>query len=387
MGQTIAELKQKVKTNSEPFHKTTFYTWNDKRYPILQKHNFTRLADSILKMNEINSYVSVVNFGKSGSGKSTLTTSLIHRISCKSDKKYVIKWFERTDLTHLDTIIDDLPKGLRYILIFDDVSYVLDQVSSKRKKELAGKLTHIRHDLKGKVITIMNIHFMTALLPIMRDADFKIITSMSDQDAKNFKNTLGWDNKYAIDRFQRQYSSQMMKGYFFINGVDNNGKSYCYKTNQPFRIAQVSEGAGGIHPVLVPQEFCENCTAKKVKPKQMMDPEVFYQKCLKGYTQRAKTAIGYWAYLTHGKKECLPANNVRCLNWINKMVSTYGIDIDKLSEVIVREIERGKGKKILTKTEKKNFSKHEAETIQESGIDSNISKYINSDSSNLDSEN
>lgn len=379
MGQTIAQLKQKVASNSQPHYNTTFYTWNEKKYPILHKHNFTRLADSIKQMNEINSYVSVVNFGKSGSGKSTLTTSLIHRISCKSDKKYVIKWFERTDLTRLDTIIDSLPKGLRYILVFDDVSYVLDGVSSKRKKELAGKLTHIRHDLKGKVITIMNIHFMTALLPIMRDADFKIITSMSDQDAKNFKNTLGWDNKYAIDRFQRQYASQMMKGYFFLNNVDGNGKSYCYKTNQPFRIAQVSEGAGGIHPVLFPQEYCESCTAKREKPKQMMDPQVFYDKCLKGYTSRAKTAIGYWAYLLHGRKECLPANNARCLIWIDKMVSKYGIDMDKLSEVIVKEIERGKGKKISTGKEKKNSSKQETETVSESLIDTNVSNYLNSD--------
>lgn len=378
-GQTVADVVNFGKDSNVQKFNTTFYQYDGKKIPMLHEHNFSRLAQNVLKMNELNSYVSIVLFGKSGSGKSTLTTSLIHRISCKQDTKYIVRWFERDDITNMDKIIDGLPKGLRYILVFDDVSYVLDQVSSKRKKELAGKLTHIRHDLgKGsKVITIMNVHFMTALMPIFRDSNFKIITSMSDQDGKNFKNVLGWDNKYAIDRFQRQYESQMLKGYFYLNNVGGTGKSYSYQTNSPFRLVQVSGDAGRIHPVLVPQESCKHCTAKRESPKQKLDARVFYDDCVKAYSTRAKTAMGYWNYFIKGNPNALPANSIRAINWINKTVGKYDIDDEKLSEIIQGEIKRDKRKKNNTQKYKLQSIQREKQVVEKSGIlDSGISKIV-----------
>ena len=322
-------------------HGLTTYLWDGKEYPLLKSMNLTEIVKRIEGQQKLNSYLSILMCGKSGSGKSTLTQTIIHRLSCMTKSPYVIKWFSGKDIHSLDEIIDNSQKGLKYILIFDDVSFVMDFLPSKRKKELAEKLTHIRHDLKGQVITILNIHYQKALLPIMRDADFRIITSMSDQDAANWKNTLGWAHRYVIDRYQRQYASMMQNGYWYVNGVIKSGsshESYSYHTNKPFRLVLCSPTAG-LYPILVPKEGCPKCNPKHQDLPQKLTPEQFLKKCVNPRTDKqnthALTAIRYWAFYTKGQIDTLPSGAQAATRKILKVSKQYGItDQDALYELI-----------------------------------------------------
>ena len=347
MGQKLKDVQKGGQSVSQYTQPTTVYTWNDSKYPILQSQTIASLWGTIRGMQEGPkprlSYISILLCGQSGSGKTTLAQTMIHRISCMGKERYIIKWFSGKDLHQLDDVINDLEQGLNYMLVFDDVSFILDFLPNKRKKELAEKLTRIRHDVKGKVITFMNIHYQKALMPMMRDSNFRILTSMSDQDSQNWKNTMGWNHRFAIDKFQKQYNYQMKQGYFFVNGVDHHtpddkareafGGSYKYITDEPFRITLCSEGSG-VHPLLVPKEGCELCTPHKTRKKKDISADQLLRKMLKGYKSTGKTAVRYWAYFHLGDKDALPPNARRAIKNIDEAAKAHGFDKKELISLI-----------------------------------------------------
>lgn len=339
---TIQELEsgQVTQGYQEP---TTFYQITDKetgeikKIPMLQKHNVTALCDNILKLNEKAQYVSILLSGKSSSGKTTLAQTIIHRISCenKNNQRYIIKWFSGKDLHRLDELINGLEQGFNYILVLDDVSFVLDQAPPKKRKELAEALTTIRHKVKGKVITFINVHYGRAILPIFRDSYFRILTSMSSEDSRNWKESFGWDNQYQIDKFQKQFSSQMQNSYFYINIGES--KSYCYKTDEPFRISLVSD-MSGVHPMLFPAEGCPTCSPlNKANNKQKISSERFFEEFEKTYTNRAKPALQYFLYFVQGKTDALPSDKQRAVRFLQKMLNKYDLSIQELTELAISE--------------------------------------------------
>lgn len=335
MGQSRSDVFVKPKPYQR--HRTTTYSCSIGDVPLVQDHHISQLCKAILNVSKASpdkSYTSVLLCGKSMSGKSTIAQTMAHRISCMSKQPYIIKWFSRNDLHIIDEIIDQLEKGLRYILIFDDVSFEMDLLdSAKRKKEIAKKLTYIRHDLGGHVITFMNIHYTTALMPMMRDADFKILTSMSDVDRKNWMEVFGAQNEWKLKTLQKQYASQMKHGYFYVNGVNADGKSYAYQTNAPFRIALVSE-MEGTHTLLFPKEGCEKCAPVKSYTKKKIPAEQFFKKAMKGYKNSARTMIRYWAYYNMGWADCLPKNAKRAARQLKELEQQYGFDPEELKSVI-----------------------------------------------------
>lgn len=339
----------------------TSITWNGVNIPLKQEQTVAALAKSILKRNKNNSYTSVLLVGKSGSGKSTLTQSLLHKMSCiNPDENYVIKWFERDDLHNLDDIIDGLEKGLKYCIIFDDVSYVMDKLSNQRRKELAEKLTHIRHDVQGNVITFMIIHYQKALAPILRDSDFRIITSMTDQDAANWKNTLGWNHRFKINTYQKQYISQFQSDYFYVNNAD--GVSFKYLVNKPFRIALMSDGVH-LTNLLYHREGCNLCGAKATfNAKQKIDPIKFWDVLYNAYGSNVKSGLQWWAYYKMGKNNMISPTNVRIAKFIDKMFSKYSCNIDDLLEVAFEK----RVKRFARPT--RNNNKLEKELIDKSAI-------------------
>ena len=338
MGTTINQVLGPQKSASTQVQ-TTVYSWNGKKYPLRIDHSVAKLCTTIKKMQEGEKpraqYISVLLCGQSGSGKSTLAQTMIHHISCKNKEPYVVKWFSGKDLHELDNIIDKLEKGLSYIMVFDDVSFIMDFLPSKRKKELAEKLTRIRHDVSGKVITFMNIHYQKALMPMMRDANFRILTSMSDQDSQNWKNTIGWKHRWAIDNFQKQYAYQMAHGSFFINNAGLDGKSYHYTTDKPFRVALCSE-ISGLHPLVFPATTCAKCSPTKTVYKNMkLTGEQFFKKATKGYKTSARTALRYWYYSTYGDGSVLPKNGRLAYKKIESLAKEYVFDKDELKNLLV----------------------------------------------------
>lgn len=367
---TIDELQSRELAKDEWVDQTTKYKFEGKEYPLLQKHSISALCKDILSLNEKAEYVSVLMSGKSSSGKSTLTQTIIHRISCMNPegRKYIVKWFTGKDLHKLDEVIDSLQKGLQYILVFDDVSFVLDQAPPKKRKELAEKLTRIRHDVKGKVITFMNVHYGRSILPIFRDSYFRILTSMSSEDQHNWKESFGWENAFLIQKFQKQFASQMQHGYFYINNIQGE-KSYCYYTDKPFRIALISD-MNNVHPLVYPKEGCRLCSPINKPHKQQIGAESIWEELSKTYTNRAKPALQYWLYFVKGKKDALPADKVRAVNFLTKLLEKYDTDVDHLEKIAIDQKFHYKRRSYTFKDKDRQMEERIVKSIEEKSLES-----------------
>ena len=124
-------------------------------------------------------------------------------------------------------------------------------MSEPERNKLASGLTTIRHEVKNPVIVFMNIHYSKALEKFFRDTDFKIVTSISDEEMDNFQKLFGYKNAMKLHRFTRMYRSMLLRKQFKI------GK-YTYHTHKPFRIALISE-LGKLHGTLYYRDGCNKC--------------------------------------------------------------------------------------------------------------------------------
>lgn len=277
---TIKELESGVIKKGNQSATTTTFRWQDKDFPLPISCSTAKLSTSILTLNQNARFLPILVSGKSESGKSTLVQSIIHRTSCMQpvEKRRIIKWFIGKDMFKMKEIIKDLPKNREYAIVLDDQSFVLDQAKPNLKKELMEYFTVMRKDLgdedKVKCLFFTNMHYSRAMPPMLRDSYVRILSSMTDEDATNWKDLFGWDNQFKIKIFQKQFSSQMQHGYFFVKHED---RYFRYTTNAPFRIAFVKD-LEGVHPLLFAKEGCELCAPPKHHPHNV---EAIRQKQLK----------------------------------------------------------------------------------------------------------
>jgi len=248
---------------------TTTYRWQDRDYPLPEDAHISRLCNNLKGLAERSDLVTILLAGKSDSGKTTLTRTIIHRICCnlkRGEEPYILQWFNGKDLHKIAEKINALPKNKKYALVFDDASFVLDQAKPNEKKAIAQFFTEIRHHLedhttsefkKPRMFLFINIHYGRAIMPMLRDSYCRILTSMSSEDAKNWKEAIGWEHQYKIMRFQKQFASQMMNGWFYLKMG-----GYRYATNFPFRVALYSD-LSGVNSLLYPKEGCEICKPPK----------------------------------------------------------------------------------------------------------------------------
>lgn len=238
-----------------------------KAVPLLRWHHITNLVDAILHHNANNGFTGVNFIGESGTGKSTMMTTIAHRIH--QQKQYAVRWFSDYDMTRLVSILDGLPK-VPTLLIFDDATDSFHNLRDAEVKEIAKKLTRVRHDVQSPVIMFIAFHYSRALEKIFRNVSIRVLTSISDEEHVNYSQMFRSQEGYRLKLFERIYYDQTFKSRFSFTLSDWTGERLYYKTNEPFRCSLVA-GVGKLRFILYPAESCGICADgySRVKSKSL----------------------------------------------------------------------------------------------------------------------
>jgi DNA polymerase III delta prime subunit len=325
------QLEEYLKKAKEPnHHDTTKILWQGKEYPLLQRHSVNVLADKVLHGLEANQYQNLVVCGKSGTGKTTFVQNLLHNMVCKREQKqFMIKWHKRDEIHNLDKIVKAIPKGVPSILILDDVSYELDELSPLRRKEIFKVMTTIRHEVKSQILVVFITHYSRSLQKYLRsDADFTVLLSLSSSELDNWIDIMGQQSKWRLNIFQKQYAHSMSKGSFIVNS--DNGHPYIYGTNKPFRIALCNEYGVDIHSVLFTSESCAKCSLNPSN-REVINTEEFLTNFKHSYPNCYSQVLQWYSFMLFGKKEnTISAEKRQAWNFLQKILEKNDLDFDEI---------------------------------------------------------
>ena len=140
--QQVVEEKKEEKKEPKQAHDipTTTFRHNGIDYPILTTHTPFPIVKRIMTHNAVTGYTGIINAGQSGTGKTTWTKWLVHQLHLAMPS-VVVDWYEQYDMQSIDTIINNLTKGVPHIMVFDDASFALDDMPRKEVNKLAQVLT------------------------------------------------------------------------------------------------------------------------------------------------------------------------------------------------------------------------------------------------------
>lgn len=255
------ETKQQQDTNNNnslEYHTGLNQTTVINGVPVVIRNTMQRLAHDIIQHNNHSKYTAISCVSPPGEGKTSFITNLIHIIHLKHPN-YNVHWFHKEDIKNMSKILESLPKRQDVILVWDDISNILESMNPREVSSILHKLTVVREILDArfketKAINIMIFHYPKALQKQMRQSHFRIIVAMNDEERKIWADIMGPHNIGKIYNFINKYLSMVRYGYFSIPRPDGNG-FYKYGSGKPFRIALTSN-MGELHFTLYQKDVC-----------------------------------------------------------------------------------------------------------------------------------
>lgn len=312
-----------------PADELTWITKGDTKVPLLRRHAVNGIIKQILVHNSHNQYTGCLAIGKSGSGKTTLTKRIMHGIHTspeewKLPREYQFHWFTGEDMFKMPKIIKSLSQGMNHFIVFDDASYTLEDASKTELATLANALTKIRHDVKGKCIVWMNIHYSKATKKFFRDVDFQFCTSYTPNDRQNLIEIFGSDR--AVDAFANLYKTSSRHGWFRIPYKGTS--DLMYTISKPFRPVLVMDTY--THLTLVDKQECEVCGKDPYHTdyKEPIPAEEVVKTLNKMSNQNFMSAntLRAWVYMREGNLMHLTPNARKLWKWMSKISETINCD-------------------------------------------------------------
>jgi|GEM_PF-2695744 ABC-type dipeptide/oligopeptide/nickel transport system ATPase component len=333
---TVDVKKQTLEQNR--FDELTWNNIDGKNVPLLRRHAVNGIIKQILVHNNNNQYTGCLAIGKSGSGKTTLTKRIMHGIHTapeewKLPSEYQFHWFTGEDMFKMPKIIKSLTQGVNHFIVFDDASYTLEDASKTEMAVLANALTKIRHDVKGKCIVWMNIHYSKATKKFFRDVDFQFATSYTPNDRQNLIDIFGSDR--AVDTFANLYKTSSRHGWFRV--PYQGTKELIYTISKPFRPVLVMDTY--THLTLVNRDECEMC-GKDPYNKDYKEPipaeEVVktLQKMSKQHRMSTNT-LRAWVYMREGNLMNLSPTARGMWKWMSKVSESINCDWSEVLKLYV----------------------------------------------------
>lgn len=239
--------------------------WNSAR--MIRIHSINAAVDEIINATDSLDVVKVNIVGQPSTGKSVLAATLAHIIHKRSKIPFAVKLFTRDDLKNFSEVLKTL-NAMNHVLIFDDISFLKADLSSKQISNIEKEFTMIRH-LEGgkdvKIIAIFNSHYTVAISKYLRQSDFHFYTTAGSSDIDHLTKLMGRKYLYRISSFQKTSLQAMHKKSFSYMLSKKKKSKFTYTYRKPFAPVLFFNGFAAREVVFPKRDwvdkYCMTCEA------------------------------------------------------------------------------------------------------------------------------
>ena len=326
--------------------KTTLFTDPNtmQKWPIPVSMSPNPTIDRMLNYLDKTGFLGILNIGMSGSGKSTWSRMLVHMLHQR--RNFQVHWFYRDDIQKLDRIIHNLTKGISHILIMDDASFALDKLPKDDINRIAQALTYIRHDVKGQVVVMMNIHYSKALSRFFRNVPFVFLTSITMEEVHTFSDVFP-HARWKFKDFAWYYQQMMFNNEFRFEVDRWTGKKMKYHTDRPFRLGLALEG-NIVHFFVYLRDSCMICD-EDYNAKRIMNSDELVQHFVDAYGKdRARSMIRLYSFARHGLK-VIDTKRLSIWNSLGEMDRQNQINWKSVNQILDKDLTRKRRRTYMKK--------------------------------------
>lgn len=316
---------------------------------INQKHSPIRYAKTILKTNRYTQLTGVAVIAPPGHGKTTMTECLVHELHILQPQ-FTVVWAGKDEFQHMKDFFHGLPKK-PHIIIFDDISGALEQLSDSQVAECFETITTVRAILgyENQVIIFGLFHYTKKMEKSFRaQFGYKILVAMGDEEKTNMDVLVGKNSRASktLKRFSRIYQQQFENGEFWLNVSKKIKRKFV--TDRPFRCA-CAITLTSTNYLMFKKKNCNHCAKKQVV--KYIKPDVLLDKMYDKYKRYGTMACALECY-NKGHKMALNPDLIYAIDFLKRLLSEYSIDWAKLMDLV---------KKKRKMKQKRLYKKHKEE--------------------------
>ena len=202
------EISQKRVYDENTPVRPTLIKWKSDVPNMIRNHSIGATVQEILQAVSVEDSQDVVQInliGDPSSGKTTLAQTLAHLIHKRSKIPFSVRMFDKKALLNFEATLKTLEPA-NYVLIFDDLSFLKANASSKQIEMVKQAVTEIRHLPGGqdvKIVIIKNFHYTLGLDKYLRQNDFTYFTSVGSSEDDNMEGIVGRKYMSKVKYFKK----------------------------------------------------------------------------------------------------------------------------------------------------------------------------------------
>lgn len=386
MSLTLAELnKIQEPVHDEVYNGPTKYMGID----VAPYNHPTAIANEILGNLHHWIVIGLQLTAPMGKGKSVFATVIAHHLHTLFPAFNVV-WAGPSDFKNINKFLESLPKFQPVIIIFDDITSALKQMSDNQIHTNFNALTRIRHIIdpvnsKTPIVVMTTGHYSKNLEKEFRNVlEYNGFLAWTNDEQTNMdaiapKDTQARKELKKFVRIYRDISRGKVDEKTFGLRLPN-GKVLEYKYDEPFRPACVVHGIEAKIILFDERDCCELCTKKRVL--RMVPPEELYKKVESAWRGMGVKALrlacwrrGY--YLALGRNLATASQFVE-----EKVFAEMTTDFDELVNYIYKVGKKSPPKQLYHKRKEEEAIIDE---LNESVVEVPVKEKINETSNPTDS--
>lgn len=346
---------------AQKFQGETSYKIGDKSYEIAPWNHPATLANKILKWVFHTYFFGCMIVAPMGHGKTSIAQCIAHFIHTK-DPRFEIRWAGSHEFRHQELFFSSLPKKPQ-IVIFDDISSALKELTEKELEANFNSLTRVRWILdpdlgRIPVIVIVIFHYSKNLEKEFRaQMGMTIFAAFGNEEKTNLdsiapRNSRAW---YTLKQYSEIYDKVFDEDKIEI--IQSNGKIKTWITDQPFRPCAAITNTKGNVILYSDQSVCELCVKKKLR--KIVPAKLVYDLIFKAHGKHGIMALKH-AMHQRGFGLAINPREATAFDFISQQVlPQYNFDGDEMITHIYSEAH----KKVPTRTYRKR--KEENKILEE----------------------